>query len=126
LKGFIEMGRRKTPPEVAEFQRQAASYLGRQLRAWRKKSRLSTYDVAKKTDLAHSTIADYERGKYLPPMHTIRQLATLYGAPLSDFQIVEDPLEEDALQIAKILREWPVSKSTHSLASWYAPTAAGR
>jgi transcriptional regulator with XRE-family HTH domain len=101
------MGRRKKPAEVIEFERQAGKYLGRRLREWRKKARLSTYDVAKLSGLSHSTVSDYERGKYLPPQHTIRLLAQIYNAPLSDFLIDDNPLEEDAIQIAKLLREWP-------------------
>lgn len=57
------MGRRKKPAEVIEFERQAGKYLGRRLREWRKKARLSTYDVAKLSGLSHSTVSDYERGK---------------------------------------------------------------
>ena len=101
------MPRRKKTKELKEIEQRRAKYLGKKLRFHRTEARYTLDGVSKKADVSTSTLSEYERGLYPCPPDRLRELATLYNAPLSDFSI--DPsegLSANARQLAEILEQW--------------------
>ncbi len=101
------MPRRKKTKELKEIEERMAKYVGKKLRLHRKEARYTLAETSKKTGVSTSTLSEYERGFYPCPPDRLRELATLYNAPLSDFSL--DPregLSDNARQLAEILEQW--------------------
>lgn len=101
------MPRRKKTKELKEIEERLAKYIGERLRHHRKEARYTLAETSKKTGVSISTLSEYERGFYPCPPDRLREIATLYNAPLSDFTWnADEGLSENARQLAEILEQW--------------------
>lgn len=78
------------------------------LRAWRRASRLTLQEVARRLGTTHTTVLRYEKGEVKVPADTLRLLAEIYGCTPAELEV--DPKDRDrgkrvhdAIQLAKSL-----------------------
>lgn len=68
--------------------------LGQRLRELRERKGLSIYDVEREVRLHFSTISKYERNERQPSLDVLRELAAVYGVPLSSLFVETNELRE--------------------------------
>lgn len=68
--------------------------LGKRLRQYRLRRRMSLYDVEQATGLHYSTIGKYERGERTPPLRVLKELSRVYKVPFEEMIADQEDMEE--------------------------------
>jgi transcriptional regulator with XRE-family HTH domain len=69
--------------------------IGRNIEFYRKCNDYSAKYVAEMTGMGHSTIQNYERGRYRPSMNAIEKLARLFKVSVDDLLYTDKQMEKD-------------------------------
>ncbi|MGN7359987.1 helix-turn-helix domain-containing protein [Paenibacillus sp. SAF-054] len=78
--------------------------IGSSIKAWRKHRKITQYQLAEKTNLSRSYVADVERGRYNPSLETLEAIAKALDVKISDLmeENKKDPDSHEESELADI------------------------